>query len=215
DIKHPFDSFSASVDLNQPGTLVSRIEERGVLKGWEVTESTSSSRHILGFAQEYEYLNNHSEVFGAQAFSAAWVAGYGVPKYLLAVTDVSTLVLPLAGVQTTDFTDPMTGRTYDYGVGAGFRTAVRVFWKGQEVIDAGYGLAWVHTVNGRSDESVLQSYRGSIRVPIAGPVGIGGGYNWYSRKTTYTGFFESRKTQSEWRAFISLAFSERWGQVTT
>jgi len=44
------------------------------------------------------------------------------------------------------------------------------------------------------------------RVPIAGPVGAGAAYYWYSRKTTYPGFFEPRKTQSEWRAFLNAVF---------
>ena len=32
---------------------------------------------------------------------------------------------------------------------------------------------------------------------------MGAGYSWYSRKTTYTNFFEGTKSQSEWRAFVS------------
>ena len=36
--------------------------------------------------------------------------------------------------------------------------------------------------------------------------GLGLRSGWYSRKTTYPGFFEPRKTQSEWRAFINAVF---------
>jgi hypothetical protein len=41
---------------------------------------------------------------------------------------------------------------------------------------------------------------------VIGPVGVGGGYSWYSRKTTYSRFFEARKTQSEWRVFLNAGF---------
>jgi hypothetical protein len=44
------------------------------------------------------------------------------------------------------------------------------------------------------------------RVPLGGPLGAGVGYSWYSRKTSYPGFFEERKKQSEWRAFVNAAF---------
>ena len=214
DIKNPFDSFWVGIDLAQPGTVITRLEERGVLKGWELTDPSSSIRHLFGFSQEYEYFNNQAEVFGAQMFSAGLLSRYTISRRLTAITDLSGLVVPLAGVQTTNFTSPTTGRTYDYGVGPGLRAAVQFLWNGRPVLDAGYGLVWVHTVNGSSNDSTLQYYRGSLRLPVAGPVGVGAGYSWYTRKTTYTGFFESRRTQSEWRVFLDLAFSERWGQVT-
>ena len=48
EIKRPFDTFRASLDMNMPGgTLISRIEERGILKGWELTEAAELNRHIL------------------------------------------------------------------------------------------------------------------------------------------------------------------------
>jgi len=214
EIQHPFDSFWVGIDLNQPGgALVSRIEERGVLKGWELTDSSDAVRHIVGLSQEYEYFNNESQVFGAQIFGAGILSRYQLGPRLQAMTDVGLIVLPLAGIQTTDFADPKSGRTYDYASGAGFRAAARLFREGREIVGVGYGFAWAHTVNGSSNNSTLQYYRGSLRLPLKGPVGVGAGYSWYSRKTTYSGFFEGRQTQSEWRVFVDLAFSQRWGQA--
>jgi hypothetical protein len=206
DIQKPFDSFWVGFDVNSPGgTFVSRIEERGILKGWELTEPSDSARHIFGFAQEYEYLNNESQVVGAQMFSAGVLSRYKIGK-LAAATDVSVLVIPLAGIKTTDFENPQTGRNYDYAPGGGVRAAVRLFGGARELLAVGYGVAWAHTVNGVSRNNTLQFFRATARIPIAGPLGVGGGYWWYSRLTSYPGFFESRKTQSEWRAFLNLAF---------
>ena len=67
--------------------------------------------------------------------------------------------------------------------------------RGVSIVGVGYGVAWAHTVNGVSDNSTLQYFRSTVRIPVAGPVGVGGGYSWYSRKTIYRGFFEARKTQ--------------------
>jgi hypothetical protein len=208
EIHNPFDAFSAAIDLNHPGdTLVSRIEERGILKAWELTPRDATVRHVVGFSQEYEYLNNASQIFGAQIFSAGLLSRYTLRPGLDAVTDASAIAFPLAGIQTTDAENPTTGRNFDYAPGGGFRVAARLYGAGREIFAAGYGVAWARTTNGSSTNNVLQFFRASARVPITRALGVGGRYSWYSRQTTYTGFFEGRRTQSEWRVFVDLAFA--------
>jgi hypothetical protein len=210
DIRNPFDSFYLGLDVNTPGGApFSRIEERGILKGWELTDPDSAVRHILGFSQEYEYLNNASQVFGAEIFSAGALSRYVIGRELFAVTDATLVAFPLAAIQTTDFTVPQTGRNYDFAPGGGLRAEARLYRRGREVLGAGYGALWARTVSGSSDTNTLQFFRAVARVPLSGPLGAGAGYSWYSRKTTYTGFFEARKTQSEWRAFINWVFPYR------
>jgi hypothetical protein len=212
EIKRPFDSFWAGVDINGPGGVaVSRFEERGILKGWELTDPSDRLRHVFGFTQEYEYFNNESQVFGAQAFGAQILSRYTIKEGLLAVTDVGAVAFPLAGIRTTNFANPTTGRNYDYAPGGGARIAARIFAAEREIVGVGYGVAWAHTVNGVSEKSTLQYFRATARLPIAGPVGVGGGYSWYRRKTTYSGFVEAAKTQSEWRVFVDFAFPHHWG----
>lgn len=206
DIQKPFDSFWVGADLNAPGgAAISRLEERGILKGWELTDPDAPVRHIFGFTQEYEYLNNESQVVGAQFFSAGLLSKYRIGK-LAAATEADVVAVPLAAVKTIDFESPTTGRNYDYAPGGGARVAGRIYYGAREIAAAGYGVVWVRTVDGVSRENTLQFFRAAARVPIAGPVGIGGGYTWYSRKTTYPGFFEARKTQNEWRVFVNVAF---------
>jgi len=208
DIVKPFDSFWAGIDISYPNvdTAISRIEERGILKGWELTDPSSGVRHIFGFSQEYEYFNNSAQVFGAQVLGAGLLSRYTIGQTAFLVTDFSLLGVPLAGIKTTNFINPNTGRNYDYAPGGGGRTGVRIFAGGQEVVSVGYGVLWATTVNGVSDFNTLQFFRANGRVPLFDGVAAGGGYSWYSRKTTYTGFFERRETQSEWRAFLSITF---------
>ncbi len=210
DIRNPFDSFWFGLDVNTPGGApFSRIEERGILKGWELTDPESAVRHIAGFSQEYEYLNNASQVFGAQIISAGLLSRYVIRPELFAVTDATVVAFPLAAVQTTDFTVPQTGRNYDFAPGGGVRAEARLYRRGREILGAGYGVLWARTVSGSSDTNTLQFLRAVARVPLIGPLGAGAGYSWYSRKTTYTGFFEARKTQNEWRAFVNWVFPYR------
>ena len=152
---------------------------------------------------------NASQVFGAQIFSAGLISKYDIRPGVLALTDASLMVFPLAGIRTVDFENPDAGRHYDYAPGGGVRVAGRVYLKAREILALGYGVAWAHTVNGLSTNNTLQFFRGVARLPIYGPVGVGAGYSWYSRKTTYPGFFEPRKTQGEWRAFVNAAFAFR------
>jgi hypothetical protein len=206
DIQKPFDSFWVGLDVNFPGgTALSRFEERGILKGWDLSDPSGPTRHIFGVSQEYEYLNNASQVFGAQMFGVGLLSRYDIRPGVRAVTDVSAVAIPLAGIQTIDFTSTETGRNYDYAPGGGIRVAGRIYAGAREVLAVGYGLVWAHTVNGVSDNNTLQFLRVTGRIPLVGPLGVGGGYWWYSRKTNYTGFFERRKTQSEWRAYLNFA----------
>jgi hypothetical protein len=207
DIHKPFDSFWAGADLNFPGgTTVSRIEERGVLKGWELGDPSAPVRHIFGFSQEYEYLNNESQIFGAEMLSVGLLSRFNISEGVIFLNDASAIAIPLAGIQTTNVDNPQTGRNYDYAPGGGFRVAARISGAGQEIVAVGYGVAWARTVNGTSHNNTLQFFRASGRIPIVGPLSIGGGYWWYSRKTTYVGFSEPRSTQSEWRTFVSISF---------
>ena len=208
DMVHPFDSFWVGLDASSPGgVFFTRIEERGLLKAWELTDKSAPVRHIVGFSQEYEYLNNASQVFGAQILSGGILSKYRIRESITALTDASIMVLPLAGIRTTDFENPETDRRYDYAPGAGARVAGRIYFGGREVLGVGYGVAWAHTVNGSSTNNTLQFLRGVARVPIYGPLGAGAAYSWYSRKTSYPGFFEPRKTQAEWRVFANVALA--------
>ncbi|HEY6928090.1 MAG TPA: DUF3943 domain-containing protein [Thermoanaerobaculia bacterium] len=206
-IEKPFDTFTATIELNYPGeALVSRIDERGILKGWELGDRTEAARHIFFVSQDYMYVNNESQVVGAQVFTGGLLSLYRLAPGLPLFTEVSAFAAPLAAVQTTNFLNPTTGRNYDYGPGGGFRTGARLFAKDREIVYLGYGVAWTDTAQGISRNNVLQFFRATGRFPITGALGAGAGYGWYSRKTSYPGFFEARKTQSEWRVFGTWAF---------
>jgi hypothetical protein len=204
DLSRPFDSFWVGLDAAAPGVLLTRVEERGLLKGWELGDNTAPVRNIFAFGQEYAYLNNASQVFGAQSLSASLLTRYQIRENLLGLTDVSILAVPLAGIRTTDFENPETGRNYDYAPGMGARVAGRLFFGGHEILGAEYGVTWAHTVNGVSDNNTLQFVRATARFPI-GFFGAGAAYSWYSRKTSYPGFFEQRQRQAEWRVFANVS----------
>jgi hypothetical protein len=204
DISRPFDSFWLGLDAASPGgSFLTRVEERGLLKGWELSEGTARVRNIFALGQEYAYINNVAQVYGAQSLSAGLLTRYDLRPGLIGLTDVSILAVPLAGIRTIDVESPETGRNYDYAPGAGARVTGRLFFGGHEILGAEYGIVWAHTVNGASDNNTLQFARATARIPL-GLFGAGVAYSWYSRKTSYEEFFEARQTQADWRAFANV-----------
>jgi hypothetical protein len=200
----PFDSFVLGIDASIPATpLVTRFNLGGILTARELTDASSTSRHILGVFMEYEYVDNQAQVFGAEAFSAGLLSRYALKGGMAFSTSATGVVFPIAGVGTTDVLNPLTGRSFDYGPGGGLRVTARLSRQGREILSAGYGIGWTHTLDGSSKNNQLQFFRADGRWPLGKKLGVGAGYSWYSRKTTYTNFFEGTKTQSEWRAFVS------------
>ena len=208
EVRAPFESFAALLELALPEhSPVTRFEERGLLRSWDLNDHAAPTRHVFGLSQEYVYIQNDAEVFGAQMFSAGLLSRFPLPGGLAAVTDLEALAAPITAIQTTEAVNPRTGRDYDFGPGGGVLAGVLVERDGREVLDAGYGVVWSHTVNGTSDHNTAQFLRATAVIPIAGPFGLGGGYRWYSRKSSFAdGRPASRQTQSEWRAFVSLTF---------
>ena len=203
DIQKPFDTFWAELDLNAPGgSTLTRLEERGLIKGWDWSPSASETRHIFNFSQEYAYVDNLAEVFGAQMFGMGLLSRYGSDRSIFATTDLSAILIPLAGIQTVDFVN--ADSAYDYAPGAGLRAGAKLLnERGLELVSVSYSGIWLHTVDGVSDESKLHFLRGIGRIPLSRRFGVGGSYWWYARKTTYPGFTEPRQTQSEWRIFFN------------
>ncbi|HKA36688.1 MAG TPA: DUF3943 domain-containing protein [Thermoanaerobaculia bacterium] len=207
EIEKPFDTFRATVDLNAPGgRLVSRIEERGILKGWELTEKDDRARHIVSVNQEYIYFSNEGQEVGAQMFTGSLLSGYSINDRYKFVSQFSLLALPMAAVRTTDVLNPLSGRNFDYGPGGGARAEVRLLASGREAASVGYAVAWTHTTDGSTKNNTLQFLRVVGRVPIWGKLGAGAAYNWYSRRSTYANFAPDNHTQSQWRAFLSWVF---------
>jgi hypothetical protein len=204
EIRKPFDSFWLEADVAPTG--ITRVEGRGILRGWELGDPTDRFRNILGAFQEYEYFNNEAEVFAAQIFSFGLLSRYALGSDLMVRTDVTAIAFPLAGIQTTNTQNPETGRNYDYAPGGGFRLAARLYRKQWELVRLGYGVAYARTANGTSTSNLLEFFRASGRIPLGKVFGVGAGYQWYSRKTTYIGFQDEAKTQSEWRVFLSGSF---------
>lgn len=69
-----------------------------------------------------------------------------------------------------------------------------------------YSVFWVHTSNGIGRNAALQSFRAEGRLPVAGPLAVGGSWAWESRLTTYDDHPTVRTNDTRARAFVSWMF---------
>ena len=123
------------MDVSVPATpLVTRFNLGGILTGRELTDASSSARHILGVFMEYEYVDNQAQVFGAEAFSAGLLSRYALNGGLTLATSATGVVFPIAGVGTTDVLNPVLGRSFDYGPGGGLRVTARLIRRGARAL---------------------------------------------------------------------------------
>ena len=205
EIKRPYDSFIFRGDITIPGSpsIISFLEHRGILHGWELTEKTDANRHIFAFVMDYEYITRAAQVFGAQVLGGAFLSRWTLSKSLALATDATLSVYPLAAVGTTDPINPISGRSYDYGPGLGLRLSANLLSGGRDLLTVGYGLAAQTTLDGSTDHNRMQFFRTQARWPLTKKLGVGAGWSWYSLESWYKVGVSAQRTQTEWRAFLS------------
>jgi hypothetical protein len=199
----PFDSFSLGLDLTQPAPArLSRVEQEGILKGWDLSDPSAEARHLLGVFMGYEYFNNAVQIFSTESFSVGLLSRYRLGSRLQAQTGISATVFPLAAIRTTDSIDPVSGRSYDYAPGGGLRFEGSLHLAGREIASLAYRIAWAATADGPSTSNTIQFFRASALVPLGDTLGAGARYSWYSRQTSYAALLPQHRTQSDWRVFL-------------
>jgi hypothetical protein len=203
-MRKPFDSFTLGVEVNAPATSVlARIEEQGILKGWELSDPSAASRYIFGLFMGYAYVNNDAETFGTASVSAGFLSRYRLGRDFVAEGGVLANVYPMASIKTLDALDPTTGRDYDFASGGGLSVAARLKKADDEIATLSYGVAWTATSSGVSKNNTLQFFRAAARLPIADGFGAGASYSLYLRQTSYANLPTQHRTQPEWGAFLS------------
>lgn len=204
EIHKPFDSFSFGVDVASPASAhLARVEQEGILRGWGLDETAAGARHIFGVFMGYRYVNNEVETFSTETVSAGLLSRYRIGTDLLAETQMTASLYPLAGIKTTEQINALSGRNYDYAPGGGLRIEGTLRRAGRDLAAVSYGVSWATTVDGPSSFNTLQFLRASARIPLGERFGAGAAYQWYSRETRFTSAASQQKTQSEWRIFLT------------
>ncbi len=208
DVRTPFDTFDLEVEMAVPGgVLVPYAQVRGLLAGWEIDRS-KRVHHVVAPGLRYEYFNTGAQAFGGQGIDLGSLSRWTLPKGLELRTELAATGWVLAAIQTDyEALDVQaTGRSYDYGPGAGVRADVRLRREQVDLVTMGYSMGWFHTSNGISRNNRLQQLRVEGRVPVWRHVGAGAGWSWIERFTTYGTLPSVDSSGSSWRVFGTWNF---------
>lgn len=186
-VREPFDAFVMDGELVHPGeVLVPRQSVQGVLAGRRA-ETRASTDRFVGVGLRFEYFSTGRTAFGGQGLDAGLLARRRLSAGLEARIEATATAFPVAGIQT-DYADvglAKVGRTYDYGPGIAARAEARLRKGDVDVATVTYMVGWFHTSDGVSKGSRLQRLSVEGRWSVTPKVGLGAGFTWLDRLTTY------------------------------
>ena len=203
EIHKPFDTFTLGLEVASAGAMLSRLEDEGLVRGWDVAGDATSSKHVFGLLMGMDFVDNGLEVFGTQSLSAGLLSRFPLGLGLHAETTMEASVFPLAAIKVQEAVDPITNRNYDFAPGGGVRLGATLFRSGRQLAEVIYRIGWFRTVDGNSSSNTLQSLRAMARLPLGEAYGVGAAYQWYSRDTSFPTAPREFKSQSEWRVFLT------------
>ncbi|HMA28515.1 MAG TPA: DUF3943 domain-containing protein, partial [Thermoanaerobaculia bacterium] len=208
-VSGPFDSFEASLDASAPNSaLLTHVEIRGLLGGWDLDPGSPGGRHVLGFFMDFDYTNDDTRVLSSQTVRFGLLAMCPLGKGVQLRAEALGALAPLVALQNDhpDVSKPLVGRAYDYGPGAGVFTAVRLQRDELDLLTLGYSVLWTHTSNGIARNASIQSFEAEARVPVSRGFSAGGSWAWERRISTYDAFDTIAVTGAQGRAFVSWIF---------
>ena len=208
-VSRPFDAFDLDVELTSPSTdLLTHAEIRGLLGGWNLEPGSKGTRHVFGVFMDFDYTNDDTHIFSSQSFRFGLLSLRPLGEGTELRAEALGAVLPLAALENDHLPESagLVGRGYDYGPGAAVTTAVCVRRDERDLATLAYSVTWIHTSNGIGRNATLQSLRAEARLPVAGPLAVGGSGSWESRLTTYDDHPTVRADSTVWRAFVSWMF---------
>ena len=208
-VSRPFDYFEAGADMSSPSSAwLTRVEIRGLLGGWDIDADAAGARHVVGVFMDFDYTNNDTRVLSSQSFRLGLLSMRPLGKGVELRAEALAAVAPLVAIQNDHLAESSgeVGRSYDYGPGAGVYTSVRLRRKDLDLATLTYSLFWTHTSDGIARNSSIQSFRAEARIPVVGPLILGGSWSWGKRITTYDDFNTFHTEATQWRAFVSWLF---------
>jgi hypothetical protein len=97
---------------------------------------------------------------------------------------VSLEATPILAVRD-GYSEPLTERTYDYGIGGGGRALAQLEHRGRRVLSASYRAYWGATLNGASDSKLVQLAAVEARLPVVAGFALGASYQLFLQRSTY------------------------------
>ncbi|RKH67608.1 DUF3943 domain-containing protein [Corallococcus llansteffanensis] len=179
DFHKPFDSFSVDASfITRQDHFLSQAEVQGLLAltplvrrpRWQV---------LLGAYQFYDYVDIGNYQVGAQSFSGSLLYRHELKGALDVRATLDLRGVALAAIST----DPSEtdGRGYDYGPGLGVTLRAALGSWPWEYAGLELEASWIRTLDGTSNDHLIQEGRLHADIPVFHGLGLGGSVQLFRR----------------------------------
>ena len=198
-VRKPYDAFSIDVQLNADEiTPVGRGQVFGLLRSWEVDRSERRNSYFA-ITNSWDYINNSAYELGAQSFGAGYLTRVKSDSWTLnAGLTANWIVL---GGTSSDY-ESYTGRSYDYGPGAGgrFFASLRHRWL---FLGLESDLYYLRVMNGTDADHIVTENRLTAAVPVSGAFNLGTELSVYHARRHYADFDDVSERDPQLTAYVA------------
>jgi len=202
DNKKPFDSFEFGGQLNfGDKKTLGRAQAIGLLSATPMM-GTQNSKHMIGFTQHFDYFNNNAFELGGQSLAATLYSQMRSGDSFAIRTQLHVNAIIMGGTKS-DY-ESVSGRSYDFGPGLGFKFGGTFYYRGHPFLLLSHSEFWIHSVNGTAADHVVSGTRARIDVPLKHGVSLGADYVLYRADRNYRDFPDVHQRVPELRTGLSF-----------
>lgn len=201
-LEHPFDDFLMTVQLNsRESEILGRLQIEGSLFRRELAR-TGGTDHLFNISLHYDYVNNLTYEIGGQSVGAGVNSEWRLSDDWTIRTRAQAIGTIIAGIGS-EYAG-VTGRSYDFGSGAGLRLFGVLSRRGFPVLETWYIGSWIHTMNGATGNHIIHFPAVIARVPLPTFVGLGAEFIYAVRNSFYRDFDDVYRRNPQVRFFVTI-----------
>jgi uncharacterized protein DUF3943 len=199
----PFDVFSFDIQFN-PGDVspVGRAQVFGLLHSWELGRGERTASYF-GLVTNYDYIYNWAYIYGGQSVGASVFTRRSWDAWRLDAGLTANWII--LGGTSSDYAS-FTGRSYDYGPGAGGKLFVGLRRHGYNVLLLESDLYHLRIMNGTKADHLVTENRLTAGWPLFGTLGIGAEYSVYNAERRYADYPHVSARDPQLTAYLAWAF---------
>ena len=200
---HAFDAFSLQLQLNtRESRIIGRLSVEGRLFDTWLGNS-EKEQHLFGISQHYDYIDTESYEVGGQSVSLTFLSRYQLSKRVSLITKIQPTAAVISAI-SSEFAQA-TGRSYDFGSGAGIRTFASLRHGRDELGSFMYVMIWGHSLNGAAGDHFVHFTTVKAQLPRRGwRPGIGAEFVYAARNSLYRDFPDVHRRNPQARIFLVL-----------
>ena len=179
----PFDFFTLTMQLNfRDKKALGLIQGRGTLHNFDLGRS-ETRQQMFSIAHYFDFIDNNAYEFGGQSIGFIYLSNWiRSPRTRIVVAaDIHVMVMGGINTEYSEFAEipgvRERDREYDFGSGLGSWLQFRVVRDGYQIVDLGYRVNWLHTLNGtnvggQDTDHIIQQANARLGWPLGSSWGV-------------------------------------------